>query len=128
MTGVIAWMRRRFFPPLPEDIRDDVAILRANRIETLTPMLFLMLAATTPTAIYGGMPSVHPIIRIGFPVVLAAVCLIGFAAQMHYRGRRMSPRRARCQSTNTKISSAGRTNFAACSAARISRPASSSCR
>ena len=41
------------------------------------------------------MPSVHPIIRIGFPVVLAAVCLIGFAAQMHYRGRRMSPRRAR---------------------------------
>jgi diguanylate cyclase (GGDEF)-like protein len=88
-------MRRRFFPPLPEDIRDDVAILRANRIETLTPMLFLMLAATTPTAIYGGMPSVHPIIRIGFPVVLAAVCLLGFAAQMHYRGRRMSPRRAR---------------------------------
>lgn len=52
--------------------------LRANRIETLTLMLFLMLAATTPTAIYGGMPSVHPIIRIGFPVVLAAVCLIGF--------------------------------------------------
>ena len=88
-------MRRRFFPPLPEDIRDDVAILRANRIETLTPMLFLMLAATTPTAIYAGVQSVHPVIRIGFPVTLAAIGLLGFVFLIHNRGRRMSVRRAR---------------------------------
>lgn len=95
MTGVYQWIRRRFFPPIPEAIRDDVALLRANRIETLTPMLFLMLAATTPTAIYGGVATVHPFIRIGFPIILAAVCLIGFLVLMHNRGRRMSPRRAR---------------------------------
>ncbi len=95
MSGVFTWARRRFFPPIPEAIRDDVAILRANRIETLTPMLFLTLAATTPTAIYGGVPSVHPLIRVGFPVILAVVCLFGFAVQMQFRGRRMSPRRAR---------------------------------
>jgi len=95
MTGVYHWLRTRFFPPIPEALRDDVALLRANRVETLTPMLFLMLAATTPTAIYGGIASVHPFIRIGFPIILAVVCLLGFLVLRHNRGRRMSPRRAR---------------------------------
>lgn len=95
MTGVYNWLRTRIFPPVPKAIRDDVALLRANRIETLTPMLFLMLAATTPTAIYAGVDSVHWIIRIGFPVTLALVCLLGFGTLMMNRGRRMSVRRAR---------------------------------
>ncbi|WP_447760870.1 diguanylate cyclase domain-containing protein [Sphingopyxis panaciterrae] len=95
MTGVYQSIQRRFFPPIPEAIRDDIALLRAYRVETLTPMLFLMLAATTPTAIYGGVASVHPFIRIGFPVILAVVCLLGFGVLMHNRGRAMSPRRAR---------------------------------
>ena len=95
MTGVYSWLRSRFFPAIPDAIRDDVALLRANRIETLTPMLFLMLAATTPTAIYAGVQSVHPVIRIGFPVTLAVIGLLGFTFLIHNRGRRMSVRRAR---------------------------------
>ena len=95
MTGVYHSLRQRLFPPIPDAIRDDVAILRANRVETLTPMLFLMLAATTPTAIYAGVATVHPLIRIGFPLILAAVGILGFLFLMHNRGRRMSPRRAR---------------------------------
>lgn len=95
MTGVLNRLITRIFPPVPDAIRDDFAILRANRIETLTPMLFLMLAATTPTAIYAGVATVHPIIRIGFPVTLAIVGVLGFLFLMHNRGRRMSPRRAR---------------------------------
>ncbi len=95
MTGVYHSLRQRLFPPIPDAIRDDVAILRANRVETLTPMLFLMLAATTPTAIYAGVATVHPLIRIGFPLILAAVGIMGFLFLMHNRGRRMSPRRAR---------------------------------
>lgn len=95
MTGVYHWLRQRLFPPIPDAIRDDVALLRANRVETLTPMLFLMLAATTPTAIYAGVATVHPLIRIGFPLILAAVGILGFLFLMHNRGRRMSPRRAR---------------------------------
>src|SRR3546814_10991970 len=58
-------------------------------------MLFLMLAATTPTSIYGGVETVHPFIRIGFPVILAVVGVLGFLFLRHNRGRRMSPRRAR---------------------------------
>lgn len=95
MTGVHHWLRTRIFPPVPEAIRDDVALLRADRVETLTPMLFLMLAATTPTAIYGGVESVHWIVRLGFPVTLAVVCLFGFFFLLKTRGRRMGPRRAR---------------------------------
>ncbi|WP_422060053.1 diguanylate cyclase domain-containing protein [Sphingopyxis sp.] len=95
MTGVYHWLRTRVFPPVPDDIRDDVAVLRAQRIETLTPALFLLLAATTPTAIYAGVDTVHPAVRIGFPVVLAIVGVFGFLFLMHNRGRRMSPRRAR---------------------------------
>ena len=71
MTGVYHTLQMRFFPPIPDAIRDDIALLRANRVETLTPMLFLMLAATTPTAIYAGVDSVHPVIRIGFPATIA---------------------------------------------------------
>ena len=95
MTGVFNRLIMRIFPPVPEEIRDDVAILRANRIETLTPMLFLMLAATTPSAIYAGVAAVHPAVRIGFPVILALVGILGFLFLMHNRGRKMSPRRAR---------------------------------
>lgn len=95
MTGVYHTLQARFFPPIPDAIRDDVALLRANRVETLTPMLFLMLAATTPTAIYGGVETVHPVIRIGFPVILAIVGVLGFLTLRHNRGRRMSSRRAR---------------------------------
>ena len=95
MTGVFNRLIARIFPPVPDALRDDVAILRANRIETLTPMLFLMLAATTPTAIYAGVATVHPIIRIGFPVILFMVGILGFLFLVHNRGRRMSPRRAR---------------------------------
>ncbi|MDK2759911.1 MAG: diguanylate cyclase [Sphingopyxis sp.] len=95
MTGAHNWLRTRFFPPIPEAIRDDVALLRANRVETLSPMLFLMLAATTPTAIYAGVQTVHPIIRIGFPMILAVIGVMGFLLLMHKRGRRMSVRRAR---------------------------------
>lgn len=95
MTGVYHRLRARFFPPIPDAMRDDVALLRANRVEALTPMLFLMLAATTPTAIYAGVETVHPVIRIGFPVILAVVGILGFLFLRHNRGRRMSPRRAR---------------------------------
>lgn len=95
MTGVYHTLQARLFPPIPDAIRDDVAVLRANRVETLTPMLFLMLAATTPTAIYAGVDTVHPVIRIGFPVTLAIVGVLGFLFLRHNRGRRMSPRRAR---------------------------------
>lgn len=95
MTGVYHWLRMRLFPPIPDAIGDDIALLRADRIETLTPMLFLMLAATTPTAIYAGIDTVHPVIRIGFPVILAAIGLLGFLVLKLNRGRRMSPRRAR---------------------------------
>lgn len=95
MAGVYNSLIARIFPPVPDAIRDDVAILRANRIEALTPMLFLMLAATTPTAIYAGVGTVHPAIRIGFPVILAVIGILGFLFLRHNRGRRMSPRRAR---------------------------------
>ena len=32
MTGVFNRLIMRIFPPVPEEIRDDVAILRANRL------------------------------------------------------------------------------------------------
>lgn len=95
MTGVFHWLRQRFFPPIPVAIRDDVALLRANRIETLTPALFLTLMATTPTAIYGSAPGVPAFVRIGLPLILAAACLTGALILFHNRKRSMSVRRAR---------------------------------
>lgn len=94
MLGKLTDLRLRFFPPVPVDIRDDFALLRAHRIETLTPALFFTLMATTPTAIYGGEPSVHVAIRVGLPIALALIWMLGLLNLLQTRKRAMTVRRA----------------------------------
>lgn len=94
MLGTINRLRSRLFPPIPVEIRDDFALMRAHRIETLSPALFLTLVATTPTAIFGGAPGVPALIRVGFPVILACLWLLGLVTLLQNRNRSMSVRRA----------------------------------
>ncbi len=82
-------------PPIPDMIRDDFTMLRAKRVETQTPMMYLMLLATTPTAAWAGAADVHWLVKYGMPALLAVLCVLGLIENHQSRHRRMSLRRAR---------------------------------
>jgi diguanylate cyclase (GGDEF)-like protein len=95
MMGALDKLRRRLAPPIPEAIRDDFTVLRARRVETQTPVMYLMLLATTPTAAWAGGADVHWAIRFGLPALLAVLCVLGLAENFATRRRFMSISRAR---------------------------------
>lgn len=70
-------------------------MLRAQRVETQTPMMYLMLLATTPTAAWAGAADVHWGVKYGMPALLALLCVLGLIENYQSRQRRMSLRRAR---------------------------------
>ena len=95
MIGVISSLRKQLMPPIPDAIRDDFTMLRAQRVETQTPMMYLMLLATTPTAAWAGAADVHWGVRFGLPALLALCCVLGMIENRQSRKRPMSLRRAR---------------------------------
>lgn len=95
MTGALQRLRAQFAPPIPEAIRDDFTMLRARRVETQTPMMYLMLLATTPTAAWVGGADLHWAIRFGMPALLALLCVLGMIENVISRRRPMSIGRAR---------------------------------
>lgn len=109
MIGTLSSLRARFMPPIPDRIRDDFTMLRAKRVETQTPMMYLMLLATTPTAAWAGAAHLHWAVRFGVPALLALLCVLGMLENWHSRKRRMSVRRARLlvRKTNTTSGSVG---------------------
>lgn len=107
MRGDLASLRARIVPPIPEAIRDDFTMLRARRVETQTPMMFLMLLATTPTAAWAGAADVHWAVRYGMPALLAVLCAFGMLENHYSRKHRMSLRRARLLVRKTSTTSGG---------------------
>ncbi|MDC8755715.1 diguanylate cyclase [Erythrobacter sp. sf7] len=95
MRGVVTSLRQRFMPPIPDAIRDDFTILRAKRVETQSPMMYIMLLATTPTAAWAGAADLHWAIRFGMPALLAILCVLGLIENRISRRRHLSLRRAR---------------------------------
>ncbi len=95
MRGITTSLRRRLMPPIPEAIRDEFTLLRARRVETQSPMMYIMLLATTPTAAWAGAADLHWAIRYGMPAVLALLCVLGLIENMISRRRRMGLGRAR---------------------------------
>ena len=95
MRGIFTSLRRRLMPPIPEAIRDDFTLLRARRVETQSPMMYVMLLATTPTAAWAGAADLHWAIRFGMPALLAVLCVLGLIENMISRRRRMGLGRAR---------------------------------
>lgn len=94
MTGALQTLRDRIAPPVPAAIRDDFTILRARRVETQTPVMYVMLLATTPTAAWAGAADLHWAIKYGMPVLLAVLCVLGLIDNRISRRRYLSLRRA----------------------------------
>ncbi len=105
MRALFASLRQHVVPPIPEAIRDDFTMLRAQRVETQTPVMFLMLLATTPTAAWAGGAQLHWTVRFGMPALLAVLCVLGMVENHQSRKRRMSLRRARRLVSKTSTTS-----------------------
>ncbi|MCU0949235.1 MAG: sensor domain-containing diguanylate cyclase, partial [Porphyrobacter sp.] len=95
MIGVVSSLRQRLIPPIPAAIRDDFTILRAKRVESQSPMMYLMLLATTPTASWAAGADIHWGVKYGMPALLAVLCVLGLVENWQSRRRHMSLRRAR---------------------------------
>ena len=95
MQGAATTLRQRLMPSIPEAIRDDFTVLRAKRVESQSPMMYVMLLATTPTAAWAGSADLHWAIKYGMPALLAILCVLGLIENKVSRSRRLSLRRAR---------------------------------
>lgn len=95
MQGAATTFRQRLMPSIPEAIRDDFTVLRAKRVESQSPMMYVMLLATTPTAAWAGAADLHWAIKYGMPALLAILCVLGLIENKVSRSRRLSLRRAR---------------------------------
>ena len=95
MKIIVAKFRQYVFPPIPRLIGDDFAVLRATHIRSQTPLLFLTLFLTTPTAAFASAEGAHPFIRYGLPIIMALMCLLGFFKLVKTRHIAISPKRAR---------------------------------
>lgn len=76
-------------------------MLRAQRVETQTSVMYLMLLATTPTAAWAGAADVNWAVKFGMPALLALLCVLGLIENHQSRQRRMSLRRARLMVSKT---------------------------
>lgn len=94
MRGISENLRQRLMPPIPEAIRDQFTLLRARRVETQTPMMYIMLLATTPTAAWAGAADLHWMFKYGMPALLAVLCVLGLIENKISRRRNLSLRRA----------------------------------
>jgi diguanylate cyclase len=101
MRGLIHNLRSRLMPPIPEAIRDQFTLLRARRVETQTPVMYVMLLATTPTAAWAGAADLHWGVKYGMPVLLAVLCVLGLIDNVASRRRHLSLRRAQLIVTKT---------------------------
>jgi diguanylate cyclase len=78
MSGDQPNWRERIAPRIAPEIRDDFALLRAERLQQQSRLLFLALLLTVPTTVYGAAPNAHALIRIGVPLVMGLACIFGF--------------------------------------------------
>jgi diguanylate cyclase len=83
MSGDQPTWRDRIAPPIAPEIRDDFTLLRAERLQQQSKLLFLSLLLTVPTTLWGAAPGAHPIVRYGFPLVMGLACVVGFLSLTH---------------------------------------------
>ncbi|MEP7006853.1 MAG: diguanylate cyclase [Sphingomonas bacterium] len=76
---------RTVFPPIPEAILGDFKLLRASRLQSQIPLLYLTLLLTIPTTIYGSSQGAPAWVRVGIPVVMGTACLARFLTWMKKR-------------------------------------------
>jgi diguanylate cyclase len=92
---VPASWRQRYWPPVPHEIRDELALLRHARLSEQIPILYLAVITVVSTAAMASAEAAPWIVRFGIPLAVCAVGLIRLVWWMRHRGRAVSPDEAR---------------------------------
>ena len=95
MKKMVAYIRQRVFPPIPPEISDDFALLRADRISNQMPLLLITLFVTTPSTAFASAENTPALIKFGYPLIMGLMCVMGFFSHFKTQHIPIKPRRAR---------------------------------
>ncbi|QJB70084.1 GGDEF domain-containing protein [Parasphingorhabdus halotolerans] len=106
MRAILDNLWRQTFPPVPESISDEFAVLSATRLQIQSRWLSLAMFLTIPMVLYASMPGTSPMIRFGVPIAVGSSCLICFLALIKDRNASGSAELARKFITESAVFSA----------------------
>ncbi|NJS15283.1 MAG: diguanylate cyclase [Sphingopyxis sp.] len=79
-------LKTRYWPPVPAEIRDELAVLRYARLQQQIPILYLTLIAVVLTAMLAATSGAPWWARVGIPLFLTGAGVVRFAWWMGQRG------------------------------------------
>lgn len=86
---------RRFWPPVPADVRDELAMFRLERLRAQVPTLYVTTMLVVLTAMSAADPRAPAYIRYGLPISIIAACVIRLIWWLRKRHVSVSPDEAR---------------------------------
>lgn len=95
MKEVFQLLLQLIVPPVPEKVRDDFAVLGANRLQNQSLLLSLAMAFTVPFVLYASGFGTTPAVRYGIPIAVGIVCFICFISLIKDRNASGDPELAR---------------------------------
>ena len=103
------WLHRlrvRLWEPIPAEIRDELAVLRYDRLRQQLPAVYLAIAAVVATAMLAADPASPWWVRYGVPGAVLIASAYRFVWWQRQRGKAVSPPAARSQILQTALLSA----------------------
>ncbi len=88
-------MLRRFWPAVPADVRDDLAMLRLRRLRAQVPTLYVTTMLVVVTSMSAADPRAPFLTRYGLPLVIIFACATRLVWWLRKRKEAVDPGRAR---------------------------------
>lgn len=86
---------RRFWPPVPAEVRDDLAMLRLRRLRAQVPTLYVTTMLVVLTSMSAADPRAPFAIRYGLPLAIIAMCIVRLNWWLRKRNDAVDAARAR---------------------------------
>jgi diguanylate cyclase len=99
-------LRQRFWPPIPVEIRDEVALLRYEQLQQRLPTVYLTIILVVLTAMMAADAAAPWWVRVGIPGFVTAAASVRLIWWIRKRGHRVGPDAARGQIRRTAALSA----------------------
>ena len=95
MMGAVASLWRRFWPPVPVDVRDDLAMLRLRRLRAQVPTLYVTTMLVVLTSMSAADVRAPFVTRFGLPLAIIVMCAVRLAWWLRKRNDAVDASRAR---------------------------------
>lgn len=90
-------IQKRLWPAIPQEIRDELALLRFSRLQAQIPILYVTLVLVVLTAMLAATMEAPFAIRVGIPLTVAAAAVARFSWWVRQRTVIVDPAHARRQ-------------------------------